>query len=89
MPRGVKKVTEDKTVATAKTKTTKSTTAKKTTSTTKVKPVERKPLTTDFDKIKYMFDTGVWKENQVRSAVERKKITAAQFKSITNKTYKK
>ena len=40
-----------------------------------------------FETVKKYFDNGIWTEQQVRNAVNKKWITAAEFAVITNKTF--
>lgn len=40
-----------------------------------------------YDKIKFWFNTGLWTEDMVRSAVSKEVITKEQFVEITGKDY--
>ena len=40
-----------------------------------------------FEKIKLYYETGLWDINRVKDAVVKGKITAEQFKEITEQAY--
>lgn len=40
-----------------------------------------------FEKIKKWYQQGIWTDDMVRSAVEKGKITPAQYTEITGKPY--
>lgn len=40
-----------------------------------------------YEKIKAWYELGVWSEERVRNAVEKGKITAEQYQTITGKKY--
>lgn len=42
-----------------------------------------------YEKILYFYKTGVWNKDKVRNAVEKGKITAAEYKKITGEKYTK
>ena len=44
-------------------------------------------MSTKFETVKKYYDLGLWTEAQVRKAVEKSWITAAEFKTITGKKY--
>lgn len=41
-----------------------------------------------YDKILYWYKSGLWDKAKVKNAVEKGKITKAQYKTITGETYK-
>lgn len=41
----------------------------------------------DFARIKKYYDAGFWNETMLRNAVEKGKITEAEFEEITGETY--
>lgn len=41
----------------------------------------------NYSKVKHWYDMKMWNESRVRDAVEKKWITAAEFKEITGKEY--
>lgn len=40
-----------------------------------------------YDRVKKYYDAGLWHEEQVRAAVEKKWVTKAEYKTITGESY--
>ena len=45
-------------------------------------------MSKNYEKLKFYYDFGLWTIEQMKKAVEKKWITAEEFKTITGEAYK-